>query len=186
MGSASQNTYLLGQTLRANTFNSTPIDSTIPRLGELISPIENRGTLETTADQKTSERNLDVANLVIPPPASKAVSPSGTRLRPRQSWEGTVIERKDGSFIARVTDRTNPSHPDEIVTFGLDEISEEDQKLVAVGSSFYWTIGTEKSPAGQIKNVDMVSFRRLPHWKESSVREAEQEARNVLQLLLSE
>jgi hypothetical protein len=73
-----------------------------------------------------------------------------------------------------------------LVTFELDEVSPEDKKLVQPGASFYWTIGVERSPAGQIQNIDRVMFRRLPGWRASSVRDAEREAGSIAELLFSE
>jgi hypothetical protein len=72
-----------------------------------------------------------------------------------------------------------------LVTFELEEVSPEDKKLVQPGASFYWTIGVEQSPAGQIQNIDRVIFRRLPGWSTSSVREAEREAREIAELFFS-
>lgn len=187
MANVSQNTYLPGQRLRANTFFDVLLElkTTIPNLEAPLSVAANRDDSQITGPER-SEDELDVSSFVIPPPAARAVGiSSGTTLRPKQSWEGTVIESRNESFIARVSDRTNPLHPDEIVTFHLDEISSDDQPLVSPGASFYWTIGTEKSPAGTIKNVDMVAFRRLPLRKESSVREAEQAAKDLLNVLLA-
>jgi hypothetical protein len=103
-------------------------------------------------------------------------------LRLRQLWEGTVISCDAGSFTARVVDRTNPLNPDEAVTFELNEISADDLQLVQPGAAFYWTLGTERSPAGQIRNVNFVNFRRLPNWKESSFREAEKRSERILSL----
>jgi hypothetical protein len=193
MENGSPDTYLLGQQAKGSTFNglqgnsksAMALGTTLPRLEALH--FANQERVQTTADQGKSDKAPDFVGFILPAPFATAVSTSSiTILHPRQSWEGTVIESGNGSFVARVSDRTNPSYPDEIVTFDLDEISQEDRELVVAGSSFYWTIGTERSPAGQVKNIDMVNFRRLPQWKEGSIREAEQEAMNVLRLLLPE
>jgi hypothetical protein len=63
-------------------------------------------------------------------------------------------------------DKTNPRNPDERVSFEFDrtEISPEDLPFINPGSSFYWIIGNERTAAGQVKNVSMLQFRRVPAW----------------------
>ena len=188
MEKTSPDTYLTGQPLKANTFGEllTGTETGIPPIVPDISSGANRSFAQTTANQeKLAKEQEFLAYLVRPIPKNIRLKPVPT-LRARQVWEGTVLERQGNSFVARVNDRTNPSNPDEIVTFELDEISQEDQKLAEPGFSFYWTIGTERSPAGQIRNIAMVNFRRLPYWTTSSVREAEQEAKSIVQQLFSE
>jgi hypothetical protein len=107
-------------------------------------------------------------------------------LKTKQSWEGTVISCENGGFTARVIDRTNPGNPDESVLFEFDEVSTDDRQLIHPGAVFYWTLGTERSPAGQIRNVNFVNFRRLPGWNESSFQEADKRAQRVLSLFSQE
>jgi hypothetical protein len=187
MENALPDTYLIGQPLKANTFGEQQqpdVGASLLVFTPLLS-MANEESSRTMAEQEESSKRLKAYDFVYPPPTGGVVgSEPVARLNPRQAWEGTVIECLGSSFLARVTDRTNPSNPDELVTFDLDEISEEDRKMVEKGSSFYWTIGTERSPAGQIKNVDMVNFRRLPGWKASSFREADREAQDAIRLLL--
>ncbi len=189
MENALPDTYLTGQPLNADTFSEL-----LPKVNKGVSPFTplipigtNADPVQTTVGDENPSKRLDCLEYLLPPPIAKIIKiGSVPSLRPRQLWEGTVIERQNGSFIARVNDRTNPSNPDEVVIFEFDELSQEDKKLVEPGASFYWTIGTERSPAGTIRNVEMVSFRRLPRWSSSSVREAEQEAREIAQLFLSQ
>ncbi len=96
-----------------------------------------------------------------------------------------MTEARNDGFVATLTDKTNPSNPDEQVVFDIGEVSEEDRGFTTVGSSFYWTIGSERMPSGQLKNVSMLQFRRLPAWTRSSVARAEARARNIGQLFRS-
>jgi hypothetical protein len=147
----------------------------------------NEGLSETAADSQKLPQKPDYLDYLVPPPIVKIDRiGSVSILRPRQQWEGTVVECQGGSFVARVNDRTNPSNSDELVTFEIEEVSPEDRQLVQPGATFYWTIGVEQSPARSIRNVEIVNFRRLPHWSASSVREAEQEARSIAQVLFLE
>ena len=182
-------TYLPGQSLQADTFwEALPIqkgqDLKFP--APLLVGTNGGGT-QTEALPDPSTKDAGSLEFLIRPPVVRRVpvGPSPV-LRPRQQWEGTVLELNSGSFVARVSDRTNPANVDELATFDFDEISVEDRSLVAPGATFYWTIGTERSPAGTIKNVEFVNFRRLPRWSSSSLREAKQEARDLASLLFSE
>lgn len=100
-------------------------------------------------------------------------------LRTHQLWEGTVIEARERGFVARLTDRTNPDNPDEQALFDYDEISPEDRNLLRPGSTFYWIIGNEKTPGGQVKNVSIVQMRRLPGWTRSALARAARRAQQA-------
>jgi hypothetical protein len=184
-----QDTYLTGQPLKADTFLEMlqNVKTSGPRLDQSLFAGSNANPSQTTSADESSAKKLDFIDYLVPPPIAKIrrIGPVSI-LRPRQQWEGTVIERQNGSFVARVSDRTNPSNSDELVTFELEEVSPEDKKLVQPGAAFYWTIGVEQSPARSIRNVEILSFRRLPSWSASSVREAEHEANEIAQLLFSE
>jgi hypothetical protein len=110
------------------------------------------------------------------------------RLKTRQLWEGTVTELSNTGFAAVLTDKTNPRNPDEQVIFDFDntEISPEDQKLISPGSSFYWIIGNERTLAGQVKNVSMVQFRRIPAWTERRLATAADRARRIRESFLEQ
>jgi hypothetical protein len=105
-----------------------------------------------------------------PLPIGVAIAPTvdfnraktGPTLQTRQLWEGTVMEVQKQEFMALLRDKTNPDNPDETAVFPLTEVSEEDQTLVSVGAPFYWVVGSERTAGGQVKNVSMVQFRRIP------------------------
>lgn len=140
---------------------------------------------QTTVEQKTPASVQEfLKNVVQPAPRPIRIKAEST-LIPRQLWEGTVIDCHQDSFVGRVVDLTNPANPDELVTFELGELSSEDRPLVQPGAAFYWTVGVEQTRAGQIKNVDMLNFRRLPAWTSSSIREAEQKAARIANLLFA-
>jgi hypothetical protein len=181
-------TSLTGQHLKADTFIRTAPNVEIRNLA--IRSEFSRGAKQVQSNTASGQAAPDnVAEFLssVTPPVPKVVPPRAVpTLRQLQLWEGTVIECQNGSFVARATDRTKPSNPAELVAFELEEISPEDRKLVQPGASFYWTIGVERSPAGQITNIERLNFRRLPGWSTSSVREAEKEAKEIAELLFSE
>ena len=110
-----------------------------------------------------------------------AIAGRNPRLKTRQLWEGTVTEVLESGFAAILRDKTDPSNPEEQVSFEFDqtEISPEDLKFVNPGSSFYWIIGNECTAAGQVKNVSMVQFRRMPTWTQRRLQRAADHARRL-------
>jgi hypothetical protein len=116
---------------------------------------------------------------VLPPPITWVLPSRAPRLKTRQVWEGTVTEVHDGEFVAVLRDKTEPRNPAEVATFTFDnaEISAEDQNLIFPGSSFYWTIGTQQTPARQVINFSMIQFRRLPAWSQTRLSRAMERAR---------
>jgi hypothetical protein len=144
-----------------------------------------------TSTFSLSQASLEVATLtdIVNPtiPTGVRFRPSlrlgmpgrAARLKTRQLWEGTITEvRKDG-FAAVLSDKTNPKNPDEQANFDFDntEISPEDVKFINPGSSFYWVIGNEQTIAGQVKNVSMLQFRRVPAWTQRTLERATDRAR---------
>jgi hypothetical protein len=110
----------------------------------------------------------------------------GPILQTRQLWEGTVIEVRNGGFVAVVNDKTNPANPEEQVSFDFGDLSDEDHSLVSLGSPFYWIIGRERTPTGTVKNVSFVQFRRLPSWTPSALSKVSDRARRFKELLRAE
>jgi hypothetical protein len=100
-------------------------------------------------------------------------------LKTRQLWEGTITEVREGGFAAVLNDRTNSGNPDERGSFSFDssDISEEDRQFLNPGASFYWIIGSELSPAGQVTTVSRLQFRRVPAWNQRALSRAIENAR---------
>jgi hypothetical protein len=149
---------------------------------------------EQPARQSTSSQAQLFGDL-----ARNAAIPRGARLRPRlklegsrrtprlktrQLWEGTVTEVLQNGFVAVLRDKTNPTNPDEQATFDFDnsELSADDFTMVNPGASFYWIIGNERTAAGQVKNVSMVQFRRLPRWTQRNLERVATRARQIREL----
>lgn len=109
-----------------------------------------------------------------PPPAIF----DGSTLRVRQLWEGTVTELRDGEFVALLADKTKSDNPDEEAVFGFSEVAEADRNLIEPGSSFYWTIGYEQTPAGQLKHISVLQFRRFPRWSRNAISNATRRAQD--------
>jgi hypothetical protein len=158
-----------------------------------IKPLFDFGSPDMASDSKNappeptavSPRSFDMS-ASIPRGAAFAttITPQmrmgqGPTLQTRQLWEGTVTEVRDNEFVATLADVTNPENPDEQVEFSYDEVSQDDRQLVKSGSAFYWVVGNERTPGGQVKNVSIVQFRRLPVWTRSSLAQSTDRARSI-------
>jgi hypothetical protein len=99
-----------------------------------------------------------------------------------QHWEGVVEAIGHDSIVARLHDRRRPGRPEE-AEFPLSDIAEGDLGLVAVGATFYWTIGYLITPGGQRSRTSTIRFRRLPVWSEQELTDAEARAAETKRLL---
>lgn len=124
------------------------------------------------AAPETAEREQQpqVPVSVIPKPSAPTlVGANGPRLTPRNRWEGAVSQVNTDRFVAILRDMTSPKNPDEEAVFDFCEISPSDREFVRVGAFFHLTIGTETSPAGQVRNVSIINFRRVPDWTRGAI-----------------
>ena len=92
------------------------------------------------------------------------------------SWVGKVdsINEADGTFSAILT---SPNSPDEYAQIGLDEVSEDDLKLLRPGAVFYWSVGQSINEAGRKVNESVIRFRRLRHWTRGEIERSRQSAK---------
>lgn len=63
-----------------------------------------------------------------------------------QQWEGRVIAISKDTFVAIISDRTNPENPQEKVEIELSEISQDDIGLIRPGSFFIGLSDTRMRP----------------------------------------
>lgn len=133
--------------------------------------------LTDTADvQASAGSNGPLRGRVVRLPVIPAPEP---RYQVLQQWEGTVSEIVDGDFRAELRDLTDPSHPDEVAVFSLDEVSDPDRSLVALGAIFYWTICYEITRTKQKKTVSLIRFQRLPAWTQKDIRAIKKKAEEL-------
>jgi hypothetical protein len=150
---------------------------------------------EAEADQSDTLNQSESAALSVqegsadPVPLSVKVGPeqpqmskeAGRTLLIKQLWEGTVTELRDETFLAVLNDKSRPDTPAEQVEFESVELRQDDWPLVAPGAVFYWMIGTERTPSGQVRNVSNIEFSRLPVWTRSSLNAASEKGSRVEQ-----
>ena len=95
-----------------------------------------------------------------------------------QKWEGVVTEVENDVFHARLLDLTDNS-PEEEADFSVEEVSEDDRKLLKLGAVFYWSLGYLTTGTGQVIRTSIVKFRRLPAWTETEVKRAQEQAAKI-------
>ena len=129
----------------------------------------------------------DLSERFVRPAAKRPTNERAHILRARQRWEGTVTEVNGEEFTAILTDLSNPRNSDEEAVLNLDElvIQDDDLPLLKPGASFYWIVGTEKSPAGVVKNVSFLEFKRIPKWSTSALSRAKSRSNNFGSLFAS-
>lgn len=81
-----------------------------------------------------------------------------------QRWEGYVIELNSDHFVARLEDLTTPG-THEIIKFDLDDVSPEDESLLQIGGTFYFSVGYVLNN-GQREKTSLLRFKRIAEWTE--------------------
>jgi hypothetical protein len=170
-------TSLAGQAQTTSTEVGADNSSTIFEFGSEPLGASQKAPAPETA--KVLERPMPplATAIRLQPPLETKLWRRVSTLQTRQLWEGTVSELRNDAFTAVLTDKTNPQNPDEQAVFHYSELSPEDRRLAEPGSSFYWIIGSERTVGGQLKNVSIVQFRRVPAWTRSALARASDRAK---------
>lgn len=96
-----------------------------------------------------------------------------------QKWEGyvTEIDVRENTFTAKLIDLLDNRNV-EIAEFYLEEVEEEDRKMIELGAVFYWNIGYYEAPDGRHR-TSLIRFRRMPGWREQDIQSAKKIADNI-------
>ncbi len=135
--------------------------------------VENK-LFETEFEQTKSNEVIDK---IIPLPKFKILpSLRETPFAPLQEWEGYVQSVSDNEFTASLFDITNKRETeDEEADFSIDDLTEDDKKLLKPGAVFRWLIGY-RNIGGTKERSSKIVFRRLPQWTDSDFDAAEKKA----------
>lgn len=143
---------------------------------------------ETRNETHCADNNVDETSapgrplvnspLIRLPPGSL---PRG-RVRVLQQWEGVVTDTTKDSFFAELQDLSDASIPLEIVEVAIEEVPEEDRPLLVEGAVFYWSIGYETSPGGQLKRMSEIRMRRTLRWTERTLKQVAKQAGELFEL----
>jgi hypothetical protein len=98
-----------------------------------------------------------------------------------QRWEGYVLEINSDHFVARLDDLTTPG-THEIINFGLDDISPEDEPLLKIGGTFYFSVGYVLNN-GQREKTSLLRFKRIAEWTEEEYDRAIDRAQSLSEKL---
>jgi hypothetical protein len=88
-----------------------------------------------------------------------------------QQWEGIVLFRDETTFTARLYEGYQ-DFPVKRTEIEIQEVEDEQRKLISPGAPFYWMIGY-RVRAGSRSRFSEISFRRLPTWTKKELEEAE-------------
>ncbi len=131
-----------------------------------MQPKPKNGRLESTMREVPGVGNdIDISPLIRL--SRPKVLPR--RLAVLQSWEAAVTDIDDGVLWAELRDLTKPANPPEEAELSLDNFSVADRALLRIGSVFYWIVGYQTSPGGQITNVSELRLRRTPQWSQYTI-----------------
>ena len=114
----------------------------------------------------------------LPTITPRIVPSASVSFKVLRKWEGKVLSVGSDSFVARLADLSGVESAEE-AEFPLDEVSDEDLKLIEAGAVFYWSIGVRVTRGGQRLNQSMIRFRRLPAWSRRELAAAREEARRM-------
>ena len=112
--------------------------------------------------------------------------PAGTlpkkRVQVLKQWEGVVTDVTSDSFFADLQDLGDSSLPLEVVEIPIAEVSEDDRPLLSEGAIFYWSLGYETSPGGQLRRMSEIRLRRTPRWTKRTLENVKQRAEELFEL----
>ena len=102
-----------------------------------------------------------------------------------QDWEGVVDEVDEAGkvFTARLRDLTvNEIHPSRTAEIPIEDVSDDDRKLLRPGAIFYLTAGRSLRN-GRLELFGRMAFRRLPGWTSADLLRIEERARRLIDFL---
>lgn len=132
-------------------------------------------SLSRTPDRTGTAAYLNPPASLVERPANSVPEASQVTL---QRWQGRVASIAETEFIAIVRDLTDPSRPLEQVTFGLDQVDEDDRVLLDADAVFYWFIHKE-TRRGTVKTTSELRFRRLARWTRTELSLAKHQANEL-------
>lgn len=148
---------------------------------EYLSPIEE--PTDKTANPEKNGTQIQTGLLtrkILPlPQFNKVPSLLLTPFELLQEWEGYVQTVGSSEFTASLIDLTQKRDiEEEEADFSIDDLTDEDKKLLKPGAVFRWLIGY-RSIGGTKERISKIVFRRLPQWTEGELRESREKAKKI-------
>lgn len=103
-----------------------------------------------------------------------------------QNWEGFVVgvNVRKKTFVAHLKNKIGEKSIAE-AEFTMEEVSKNDQSLIEIGSSFYWSMGFREDESGGKERVSSIRFQRVTLWTSEDIDRAKNMAK-ILQKELEE
>ncbi len=118
--------------------------------------------------------------LFAPNPSKLLSRPIRRQFKKLQEWEGYVTNISNNTFHARLFDKASKHDVAlEEAEFPLDDLTDDDRKLLKEGAVFNWLIGYQRFDNGGLQRVSQIIFRRIPAWTKRDFREANEYAETI-------
>lgn len=158
-------------------------------VGALFSPRQSKDVETSELPNAAIEQSTIPSAAHIPPRVPLLRVRNSTPIIPRsieilQQWEGVVSEVSDDEFTADLNSLTEEDAQPLTGEISFDEVSDADRPLIQGGAVFYWVIGYDKSPAGQVRRISEIRFRRSPEWTGRKLDAIREEAREWFQQVI--
>jgi hypothetical protein len=149
------------------------------------SPWIDEGSTDGPNKNVHRDIQLDLDPKPVVRPLALDISKQNFRVKALQRWTGHVERVMADSFIAIVSDLTNPSNPDEEVELDIEDVPLGDRALITMGSVFYWSMVYRDTKSGQREKSESIRFARQPRLTEDVVEEIYHEADAITAILES-
>lgn len=185
------------RTIEDFIFSRGPDESLVADLFEWDDFFRDEETTEASSDinaladwQDETERRFEISGDEEEPYllSSQAFQEEKTSERSEeivQDWEGVVneIDENGKVFTARLRDLTaGEVYPSEVAEIPIEDISDDDEKLLRPGAVFYLTAGRSLRN-GRRELFGRIVFRRPPGRTEADLRRIEERARSLIDFL---
>lgn len=169
-----------GRSSRLRSSELAGYDGSVERATDTEAPIHRDKHASTGLVNASVEAVKRAVHERLAPIADHLVRPAKPRVffQALENWEGTVLEVREETFVARLTDPLG-ERKDEEAEFFTDDVSEWDRKLLAPGAVFYWSLGRTIEPTGATSRTSTLRFRRLPAWSRPELARAEERAESL-------
>lgn len=145
-------------------------------------PDENQAAMPQTASAEMIEEFKDDRIAEQIGRASDVSAPFA--FHPLQEWEGYVLKVDRDTFTARLTDvSAGETRAGEEAILPIDDLSDDDRKMLESGRLFRWCIGYQRTHGGTKRRVSQIVFRRLPKWTAKDIAQAKGEGERLARSL---
>lgn len=161
-------------TLPIESIDDSTLDTTVEGVPLESLDLDNLDQVFPTARFSNRKQTIsEEANTYSKPRSDISPSPFNNVEEILQEWCGIVLSVRDGKeVVARISDITNSSAPDEIISLDIDEFDTHDIPDLVEGASFYWHIGYRYGEKRPREKFSKLRLRKLPRWSKHEIEEA--------------